>query len=96
MSLTIDKRSLNALKLAAGAANWTQIAHGAFLIPSQSDPTQHYVTTPSTCTCPDSERHPERLCKHSISASLVQVLLTPDVPVNTTYAAQVARIFARA
>ncbi len=49
-----------------------------------SDPRQVYVVSADTCSCPDSERHPEDRCKHSIACALVLALIdTQPEPART-------------
>ena len=75
MTVLLDARSLKALQIAATASAWTRLVGRAFYIPSQTNPAQCYVTSPDTCQCPDSDRHPSQLCKHSIAVSIVLALI---------------------
>jgi len=75
MTVLLDSRSRKALEIAAGASRWTRLVGRAFAVPSQSDPRQIYVTSADTCTCPDSERHPDQRCKHSTACALVLALI---------------------
>lgn len=76
----LDSRSLKALAIAADVAHWQRLPTGAYLIPSQTAPGQTYRTTPQSCSCPAAERHPERLCKHSLATVLYESLSTMDTP----------------
>lgn len=84
MTVLLDSRSMKALQIAAGARHWLRLPSGAFSIPSQGNPGQLYVASPQMCQCPDSERNPERLCKHSIAVSIVLALTeTQPEPART-------------
>lgn len=75
MTALLEPRSLKALQVAASAGDWVRLVGRSFAIPSQSDPRQVYVTSADTCQCRDSERHPERICKHSIAVNIVLALI---------------------
>jgi hypothetical protein len=44
---------------------------GLLAVRSQSNPATYYEVDGKHCTCPDSERHQERACKHVLAVALV-------------------------
>ena len=90
MILTInsqDDRSLKAIEIAANAGQWLKVRRhdGVKLygIPSSSVPGLYYLTTLTTCTCPDFARR-GLPCKH-VKAAKLHVLLG-----QTSYARRAA------
>ncbi len=64
MAITIDARdvrSIKAVEIAAGAAQWlrchTADGRKAFGIPSQCQPGRFYLVDSQMCDCPDFQRH---------------------------------------
>lgn len=88
MTITIsaeDPRSIKAIQIAAGAAQWLR-CHStegakAYGIPSQCQPGRYYLATCSSCDCPDFQRDglsgapigqagDHRPCKHILAIRL--------------------------
>lgn len=64
MTITIsseDPRSIKAVEIAAGAAQWlkcrTRDGHKAFGVPSQCTPGHYYLVDCQSCTCQDFQRN---------------------------------------
>lgn len=74
--IALDPRSQKALALAMTAQTWTRLSANTFRMPSQSTPGASYLVTPQMCSCKDSERHPERPCKHCLAVVLYVSLST--------------------
>ena len=77
MTITIsstDPRSLKAIEIAAGAGQWLkcrgQDGRKAYGVPSQSAAGHYYLTTQTSCTCPDAQRHEGLACKHQLAVRL--------------------------
>jgi hypothetical protein len=76
MQITIsteNPRSLKALQLTAGAADWLTLPGGGFGIPSQRHDGAFYAADSSTCTCPDATYRSSE-CKHILAVRLYAVL----------------------
>jgi hypothetical protein len=73
-----DPRSIRALEIAAEADQWlsgrNSLGEEMFGVPSQRDPTHHYVVTASSCDCPDfsqaEQSDEQRACKHMLAVRL--------------------------
>jgi hypothetical protein len=81
MQITIsteNPRSLKALQLTAGAADWLTLPGGGFGIPSQRHDGAFYAADSSTCTCPDATYRSTSSdpCKHVLAVRLHQILQT--------------------
>jgi hypothetical protein len=77
MSVTISTdnlRSLKALQLTAGAADWLVLPDGGFGIPSQRLDGAFYAADATTCSCPDAKYHRSEPCKHVLAVRLYAVL----------------------
>jgi uncharacterized Zn finger protein len=72
MTTTVDPRQFRADSILANAGQWLRVRSKdgrplAFGVPSTTDPTRVYLTTPRACTCPDAARG--HRCKHSIAVA---------------------------
>ncbi len=69
-----DSRTVKAFEIAADAGQWlrwrTRDGRKFFAIPSQANPHRYYFVTRDACTCPDFQRTPELLCKHTLAVRL--------------------------
>jgi hypothetical protein len=93
MTITIsseDPRTIKALEIAAGAAQWLKCrlrdGRKAFGVPSQCTPGRYYLVTCSSCDCPDFQRNglaeariglpgEHRPCKHVLAVRLYRELV---------------------
>jgi SWIM zinc finger len=76
MTVTIsetDPRSIKAIEIAAGAAQWLKCrladGHKAYGVPSQQTPGQYHVADCRACSCPDFRRRHDA-CKHVLAVRL--------------------------
>ena len=76
MILTInsqDTRSLKAIEIAADAGQWLKVWRRdgvkMYGIPSQSRPGLYYLTTLTSCSCPDFAKR-QLACKHTKAVKL--------------------------
>jgi hypothetical protein len=72
---TENPRSLKALQLTAGAADWLALPDGGYGIPSQRHDGAFYAADATTCTCPDATYRSSE-CKHILAVRLHQILQT--------------------
>jgi hypothetical protein len=69
-----DPRSIRAVQIAAGAAQWLK-CHGRdgqklYGIPSCTGSGRYYLVNTIGCDCRDAERHPGQACKHVLAVRL--------------------------
>src|SRR5438045_3412070 len=83
MTITIsseDPRSIKAIQIAVGAGQWlkcrTTDGRKAYGVPSQRVGGHYYLTTQTSCTCPDAQRHEGLACKHQLAVRLHVALVT--------------------
>lgn len=88
MTITItadDPRSIRAIEVAAGAAQWLKVrgrdGQKAYGVPSACQPGRYYLVTNAECDCPDFQRNglstarlghagEHRPCKHVLAVRL--------------------------
>ena len=77
--MAVSDRAQRALLIAAslGTTGYQQLPSGEFLVPSTRCEGAFYLTTPTSCTCPDA-RFRQVVCKHQISIHILRVLERAD------------------
>jgi len=76
-----DSRTRRAITLAADAGQWLKCrtspdGRKAYGIPSSRKKHAYYLTTRTSCTCPDQEFTPWRDCKHIVAVNIHVALAT--------------------
>lgn len=77
---TDNPRSLKALQLTAGAADWLALPGGGYGIPSQRHDGAFYAADCTSCSCPDAKYRGAEPCKHVLAVRLRQVLEAATLP----------------
>jgi hypothetical protein len=75
MSYTPVDRNRSAAMMVTTSPEFVEITPGHFLVPSSSADGAFYVTTSTTCTCPDHSRR-QNLCKHSRAVQIRALMTT--------------------
>lgn len=68
-----DKRAISAMQLVVDGLGDERTASGQRLVKSQSREGAFYVTTETSCSCPDAT-YRQRVCKHSLALRLQRTI----------------------